>query len=139
MLFGQDRHELRSMYSDAWEKQQAGAVLTPLEAQIAQVISEHPEYHSLISAARLEDFSPEGGQTNPYLHMGLHLSVREQVATDRPPGIRAIFDKLRSRTGDPLEAEHWMIECLAESLWEAQRSNSAPDEQRYIERLRQLG
>jgi hypothetical protein len=31
-----------------------------------------------------------------------------------------------------------MIDCLAETLWEAQRQNQAPDEAIYLERLRQL-
>jgi hypothetical protein len=40
--------------------------------------------------------------------------------------------------GDAHAVEHAMIECLAETLWEAQSSNCAPDEQKYIERLRRL-
>ena len=48
MIFGQDRNELRQMYADAWQKRVAGKVLSPLEAQIAQVVEEHPEYLSLI-------------------------------------------------------------------------------------------
>jgi hypothetical protein len=31
-----------------------------------------------------------------------------------------------------------MIECLAETLWEAQSANRAPDEALYLERLRRL-
>jgi hypothetical protein len=31
-----------------------------------------------------------------------------------------------------------MLEPLAQTLWEAQRSGSPPDEQRYLERLEQL-
>ena len=31
-----------------------------------------------------------------------------------------------------------MIDCLAEALWEAQRSNRPPDEAAYLERLRRL-
>jgi len=70
--------------------------------------------------------------------MGLHLAIREQVATNRPAGIHAVHKRLAQRLGDVHEAEHRMIEVLAEALWEAQRSGTAPDEQRYLERLRQL-
>ena len=70
--------------------------------------------------------------------MGLHLAIREQVATDRPPGIAAIFNSLLVRTGDPHEAEHQALECLAETLWEAQGANTMPDESAYLERLRRL-
>ena len=85
-----------------------------------------------------EEFLPEAGQTNPFLHMGLHLGLREQVATDRPQGIATIFSTLASKLGDPHDAEHRMIECLAETLWEAQRDGRPPDEVLYLERLRRI-
>ncbi|MGH8224284.1 MAG: DUF1841 family protein, partial [Woeseiaceae bacterium] len=74
----------------------------------------------------------------PYLHLGLHLAIRDQVATDRPPGIRALFERLAAAAGDAHAAEHGMLECLAESLWEAQRAGIMPDEKRYLEGLRRL-
>ena len=139
MIFGNDRTELRQMYIDAWRKFKTGAALAPLEAQIARVIEDHPEYHAIMNGDLMEaSYTPEGGQTNPFLHMGLHLAIREQVATDRPPGIAAIFNNLLIRTGELHEAEHSALECLAETLWEAQGKNSIPDEQAYLERLRRL-
>jgi hypothetical protein len=113
--------------------------LSPLEAQIADVMMQHPEYHDAVAGDDLDkDYTPESGQTNPFLHMGLHLGIREQVTTDRPPGIAKLFETLAIRMGDRHAAEHQMIECLAETLWEAQSHNRAPDEERYLERLRQL-
>ncbi len=139
MIFGQDRTELRKMYLDAWQKRCDGVPMSPLETQIADVIGLHPEYHDDIAADGLEqEYSPERGKTNPFLHMGLHLGIREQVATNRPSGIASVHKALCARLGDPHAAEHQMIDCLAETLWEAQSQNSAPDEQQYIERLRRL-
>ena len=139
MLFGQDREQLRRMYAEAWRKHRESVPMTPLEDQIAAVIERHPEYHAALTGPGLErDYAPEDGATNPFLHMGLHLAVREQVATDRPPGIRAVFAKLRSAAGDEHAAEHRMLECLAEALWRAQRDGTAPDEQSYLESLRRL-
>ncbi len=139
MMFGRDRNELRRMYTDAWHKSEKGLVLSPLEAQIVTVIEEHPEYVPAVVTPNLdEDFQPTGGQTNPFLHLGLHLALRDQVATDRPTGIRTAFDALETRTGDRHNAEHRAIECLAETLWEAQRDNAPPDEQAYLERIRRL-
>ncbi len=138
MIFGQDRSELRKMYSDAWQKHHGRDPLSPLEAQIAAVVAEHPEYHDAVTGDLQQDFSVEQGKTNPFLHMGLHLAVRDQVATDRPAGIAAVFAALAARHGDAHSAEHAMIDCLAETLWEAQRQNSPPDERQYLERLRQL-
>ena len=139
MIFGQDRHELRKMYADAWRKQVAGQPMSPLEAQIAAVVAEHPEYHDAVTGEDLDrEYTPEGGRTNPFLHMGLHLGVREQVATDRPAGIRKLFETLAASKGSAHNAEHAMIDCLAETLWEAQSKNSLPDESAYLERLRRL-
>jgi hypothetical protein len=138
VIFGQDRNELRKMYAEAWKKYQSQAPLSPLEAQIARVIAEHPEYHATVAGDLQKDFTVEAAETNPFLHMGLHLGIREQVTTNRPPGIRAVFEQLAARFGDPLEAEHRMIDCLAETLWEAQRSQQPPDERQYLESLRKL-
>jgi hypothetical protein len=139
MIFGQDRQELRQMYIDAWRKTQSGEVLSPLEAQIAEVVATHPEYHSMLTDNIVdESFTPEGGATNPFLHMGLHLAIREQVATDRPSGIADLFRKVLRNSGNPHEAEHRALDCLAETLWEAQSKNQMPDEQAYLERLRRL-
>jgi len=139
VIFGEDRNELRKMYADAWRKHRDKKLLSPLEAQIVAVIEWHPEYHDDVTSDDLnKDYTPEDGHTNPFLHMGLHLGIREQVSTNRPPGIHAIFTKLAAKTGDAHVAEHQMIDCLAAALWEAQSSNSAPDERKYLEHLHRL-
>ena len=139
MIFGQDRKQLRIMYAEAWRKQCERLPMSPLEAQIAAIVELHPEYHADVTSDDLDrDYTPDGGQTNPFLHMGLHLGIREQVATNRPPGIASILGALRVKLGDAHAAEHQMIDCLAETLWEAQNQNGAPDEAKYLERLRRL-
>ncbi len=138
MIFGQDRDELRRMYRDAWHKQTNQQPLSPLESQIAAVVAEHPEYQEALAGELDKDYSVEGAETNPFLHMGLHLGIREQIATNRPAGIRKVFEQLAAKTGDAHAAEHRMIDCLAEALWEAQRSGQPPDEQRYLEKLQRL-
>ena len=142
MFAGQTRDELRGMYFAAWRKFRAGQPLEPLERQIAAVIAEHPEYHAWLEAgdsALTAEFAPEGGQMNPFLHLGLHLAVREQVATDRPAGIAGVHAALAARFGDAHGAEHAMLEILGEIVWESQRAGRAPDEAAYLERLRRLG
>lgn len=139
MIFGQDRSELRKMYQVAWQKRCDGLPLTPLETQVADVIALHPEYHSTITAADdVDDYAPEGGQSNPYLHMGLHLALGEQVSTNRPPGIRSLFEDALRQSGDAHATSHAFIECLAEALWQAQRDNRLPDEQAYLIALKEL-
>jgi hypothetical protein len=137
----QSRDELRRVYVEAWRKHREGLPMEPLEAQIADVIALHPEYQAALEAPESvlgRDYTPEGGQSNPFLHMGLHLAIREQVGTNRPEGIRAVFEKIARKRGTQHDAEHAMIECLAEALWEAQRAGRPPDENAYLERLRQL-
>lgn len=141
MLFGNNREQLRRTYVGAWRKYRQGLPLQALEAQIADVIREHPEYHALFDeedCALAREFPPELGQTNPFLHLGMHLGIREQVATRRPVGIERIHATLTRALGSPIEAEHQMMECLGEALWQAQRNGTTPDEAAYMACLRRL-
>ena len=140
-MFTPDRDAMRRYFLDAWHKAREGAPLEPLEEQIAAVVRAHPEYHKLlddVDAALAREFRPEDGETNPFLHLSLHLAILEQVATDRPPGIRAIYQRVAHASADPHDAEHRIMECLAESIWETQRAGRAPDEGAYLECLRRL-
>ncbi|MDX1455209.1 MAG: DUF1841 family protein [Gammaproteobacteria bacterium] len=138
-MFGDNRGELRKMYQEAWSKHREGKPVTALEAIIADVVALHPEYHAMIESGEDvldKDWTPEHGETNPFLHMGMHIAIREQVSIDRPPGIRAAHQQLAHKLGDQHEAEHVMHEALAETLWEAQRNGMPPDEQAYLARVK---
>ncbi len=135
MILGQNREQLRRMYVDAWRKQQAGEPVSPLEAMIAEVVAMHPEYHALLNRgnnALDKDFLPEQGESNPFMHMGMHIAIREQLSTDRPTGIVDAIRALLARVQDAHEVEHKVMECLGQSLWEAQRAGRAPDEAAYL-------
>jgi hypothetical protein len=141
MLFSQNRDELRRFYVEAWRKYREALPLQPLEALICEVIALHPEYHAMLENAEqavAQEFSAENGQENPFLHMGMHIGIREQLSTNRPPGIVAAYEALLKRLGDRHEAEHRMMECLGQAMWEAQRSGMPPDEGAYLECLRRL-
>jgi hypothetical protein len=139
MLFTQDRTTLRRRYLQAWQKWRAQEPMEGLERQLAELIAEHPEYHALLEnkAALDRDYAPESGQSNPFLHLSTHLAIREQLATQRPAGIIERYRALLDRLGDAHAVEHHIMECLGLSLWEAQRSGRAPDEQDYLNCLRQ--
>ncbi len=138
MMFGSDRDRLRHQWFEAWQAHRAGRPLEPLQRQIVGVLLAHPEYQPLFEneAALGAEYPPELGQTNPFLHMGLHLAVREQLQLDRPAGIRALWQKLMEKQMDAHEAEHLLIDCLAERLWQAQRSGTPPDETAYLDCVR---
>jgi hypothetical protein len=132
---GYSRDQLRLAYAAAWAKHLARTPLAPLEAQIADVIEAHPEYQPIVADADTAvgfEQDSAGSQENPFLHMGLHLAVREQLSVDRPPGIRDLERLLQGRFGDAHRAEHVLMEALGEELWRAQREGRAPDEQRYL-------
>jgi hypothetical protein len=129
------REQLRQAYADAWRKHLARSPLTPLEAMIVDVIGAHPEYQAIVAdaqtAAAFESGASAGGE-NPFLHMGLHLAVREQASIDRPPGVRDLLRRAQARQNDPHRAEHGLMEALAETLWQAQRAGTQPDEAQYL-------
>ena len=139
-MFGSDRNSLREFYKNSWQKHQQGQALSTLEKQVVQVIAEHPEYQPQVLAdnATYRDWAVESGDTNPFLHMGMHLALREQIATDRPAAIARCYHLLCQSTQGVLEAEHQMMECLGQALWQAQRNQAMPDEMAYLNCLQTL-
>ena len=140
MLFSNNREDLRRQFVEAWRKARDGKPVTALEDQIATVVAAHPEYHAMLEQgedAIGREWTPEQGETNPFLHLGMHIAIREQLSTDRPPGIRAAFDALVHKLGEPHAAEHEMLECLGATLWEAQRSGQMPNETAYLKCVRE--
>ncbi len=141
MLFGNDRTQLRRIYFQSWAKHQQKQSMEPMEVIIANVISQHPEYHAFFDDAEKnqdKDFTPEMGKTNPFLHLGMHIAIHEQIATRRPPGIEQLYQSLCNKLVDNHDAEHKMMDCLGAMMWQAQRENSTPDETTYLECIKKL-
>lgn len=139
MLFNPSRDQARRFLLDAWSKRRDGLPATPLEVMAADIIELHPEYHTLFAAgdeALQKEWTPEGGESNPFLHLSLHLAIEEQLSIDQPPGLRAAFEALMARRGDRHEALHGVLDCLGETLWRAQRDRSPPDGAAYLDCLR---
>ncbi|TAL54842.1 DUF1841 family protein [Pandoraea sp.] len=140
-MFNPSRDEVRQFFCQTWRKQREGGVLTPLESIAAEWIIEHPEYHDDLRDAGDsigQDYTPEQGKTNPFLHLSMHLAISEQISIDQPPGIRAAYERLTQRLDSPHEAQHQIMECLGQTLWEAQRAGTPPDSAAYLERIEQL-
>ncbi|CAM8652826.1 Protein of unknown function DUF1841 [Burkholderiales bacterium] len=136
-MFNPSREEVRQFFVSAWAKARAGQPLEALELMASDWIREHPEYHSVLEhpEACSLDFPVEQGQSNPFLHLSMHLSLSEQMSIDQPPGVRAALEALASRRGGLHEAMHLAMEALGEMLWESQRNGAAPDAMRYVEQL----
>jgi hypothetical protein len=111
-----------------------------MEQLIVGLIEQHPEYHRvLLDPDSIDrDWPVDDGTVNPFLHLSMHLGLIEQVQTDRPAGIRAIYRSLSAVHGDSHQAEHRMMECLGSALWQAQRNGAPPDEQTYLRCLKDL-
>lgn len=138
-MFNPSRDQARQFFFESWRKYGAGEVLTPLEAMALQVAQMHPEYHAVLGAPQryLErEYFPEMGETNPFLHMSLHLSVMEQLSIDQPPGIAVAYQALLNKYGEQHPAQHDLMDCLAETVWRAQRERAAPDATTYLDCLR---
>jgi hypothetical protein len=134
-MFNPSRDQARQFFFDAWAKFRAGQPLTDLEAMAAGHIGRHPEYHAMLEQPgrhRDRDWLPEMGETNPFLHLSMHLSIGEQLSIDQPSGVKARYEALLARLGDEHEAQHAVMDCLAEMLWQSQRHHLPPDGEAYL-------
>ncbi len=140
MFYGSTFHDTRQIFFSSWRKYIKKEPLLALEQQVVDVIIDHPEYHSLLERTEpcTQAYFPEMGESNPFLHMGLHLALRDQIHSNRPQGIQTLFQQLERRYPQALMAEHLMIEQLAECLWLAQRNQRLPDEISYLKALQNL-
>jgi len=131
------RQEMRQVFFDAWEKYKTDAPLSVIEKQILHVIHAHPEYYPQLNnpEAIFENYTTDN---NPFLHMGLHLSLLEQIQTNRPTGIQTTYQQLSKQLDNAHRAEHLMMEIMANIIWEAQNQGILPDEKKYLEELHKL-
>jgi hypothetical protein len=138
-MFAPSREQVRQFFYDTWAKYRVGTPLQGLETLALDVILLHPEYHAALEVPERSadrDFPPESGQTNPFLHLSLHLALEEQLSIDQPAGIRAAFDGILRKSADRHVALHAALECLGEMVWRSQRDGAAPDAQSYLECLK---
>lgn len=137
-MFSPSRDEARRFFFDTWAKHHQGEILTGMENLALEIINLHPEYHALLDAPEHHldrDYVPELGDTNPFLHLSLHLAVEEQLSIDQPGGIGALYQRLLQKTGSAHDAKHAVLECLGETIWQAQRLQAAPDPIAYLKCL----
>ena len=137
-MFSPSRDQARQLFFDAWRKYQRREMLSAMEDMALEVILLHPEYQRVLEMPERfqhKDYLPEMGDINPFLHMSMHVAVKEQLSIDQPSGIRQRFQRLLLKTGDEHVATHQLMECLAEMIWQAQRDQTALDATVYFECL----
>ncbi|NOT15245.1 MAG: DUF1841 family protein [Methylotenera sp.] len=139
-LYNPNRDQARQFLFDAWAKFKQQLALTDLEKIAVEVIQLHPEYHAILDAPKRymqQQYFPEMGETNPFLHISLHLSVIEQVSINQPHGIASMYAALQQKHGDQHHAQHDILECLAETIWQAQRNSEPLDASLYLNLIQQ--
>jgi hypothetical protein len=138
-MFNPSQHDVRRFFCEAYRKERSNEILTPLEAVARDWIVQHPEYAddlNDVEQALAADYTVEGGQANPFLHLSMHLSIAEQISIDQPPGIRDASRALAQRLGSAHDAHHEIMECLGEMIWNSQRNGVPPDGALYLECVR---
>ena len=110
----QSPREFRLQFIRAFQSYQEKKTLTPLENQIIECILMHPEYHPFLMNESHVDtvFNMETHGSNPFLHLAFHLGLNEQIATNRPDGIRSLFNQYKTKIKDVHEAMHHFMEIL---------------------------
>ena|SRR5688572_17104915 len=138
-MFSPSRDDVRQMFFGAWRKYRQAVPLVGIEAAALDVILQHPEYHGVLEEPQRYVERDYTDESNPFLHMSLHLALEEQLSIDQPPGIRGRWEALLRRSAGRHEALHHAIECLAEMLWHAQRDGTPPDAAAYLSCLERRG
>ncbi len=139
MLYQPSQADVRRFFCSIYAKAGANAPLEAIEIIASQWMDEHPEYHgdfSDVDAALLKLEQPDDGQsreTNPFLHLSMHLTISEQCSIDQPRGIRQAVELLTARLDSLHDAHHVAMECLGQMIWESQRAGRPPDGQTYVE------
>ena len=141
-MFVQNSDESRKFFIEVRRKVVERELLQPLEAMIADILSLHPEYETLLAdeqKALSDEYIASNFDINPFLHLGLHVALQEQIQANRPQGISAIYQSLKLRgIANEHEIRHLMMQCLSESLYKAQTANAMPNETEYLACLRAI-
>ena len=131
--------DVRRFFCASYARGTQALPLEPMQAMAWHWIEQHPEYHAELAdetSALALQYRVEDGQTNPFLHLSMHLSIAEQTSIDQPAGIRQAVQLLAGRLGSLHEAHHVAMEALGEMIWASQRSGLPPDGHAYLERVR---
>jgi Domain of unknown function (DUF1841) len=140
-VFNPSQADVRRFFCQTYAKHVGKQILSPLENIAARWLVEHPEYHTDLSnetAAIERDYPPEGGQSNPFLHLAMHLSISEQVQADLPAGLKVAYGMALAKIGDPHHTHHAIMEVLGKVLWDAQRQSTTPDMDALVDGVRAL-
>ncbi|MDH3376311.1 MAG: DUF1841 family protein [Gammaproteobacteria bacterium] len=140
-MYGSDRQQMRRVFFDAWKKFRNNEPLVGVEPLIVAVAQQHPEYHAVLDNSERHsqrDYYSELGDSNPFLHMGMHITLLEQIQMDTPKGIRSCFRQLQANGDDEHQAQHRMMVCLNAYISRIQIDGAAAGADDYLSCLQSL-
>lgn len=109
--------EQRTFLFDLWEKIINNQDLSSMEKQVERIIDMHPETHSVLSNRDIfENHEFDTSEPDPFAHIGLHSIIVEMISNDTPNGIRSIYDRWVSQTGDKHTVQHEIMSAVFDVL-----------------------
>ena len=113
-MFNPTRNQARQLFFDTWYKYGRHEPLSGMETIALEVILQHTEYHPILEDYDQfidKDYLPEFGETNPFLHMSMHMAIKEQLSINQPVGIQERYRNLVVKLGDEHAAIHNVMDC----------------------------
>lgn len=122
----------RQFIVDSWQKSLRGEDLVGVARQIVEIIGYHPEYHAFLASTEALEYQ---GDDNPFLHLGLHIALTEQISINQPAGIKERYQTLCQQSGDPHFAAHQLMDCLNATLQDAFERGIEPNPAEFLRKI----
>lgn len=135
------RTDLRRRFVDVARRLESGHPLDAADVHIAVVLVDHPDARRRLAGIAgeetvLDEPALEGTDSPFFLHLALHVALREQAAADLPPGMRRLHAAYVAWAGgDRVRAEHRMLPILEEALRRSLEQPGGDDPRAYLEAL----
>lgn len=138
-MFNPNQKDVRNFFFTTYNKAHENQLLTDIEKIAYSIILEHPEYHYIFKNQEKyieHQWLPEDGNINPILHFSLHMAIIEQLSIASPHGINELFKQALQKSQSKHDAEHELMECVAEMIWHAGQNKTTPNMDIYLNCIR---
>lgn len=135
-MYTNNRDTYRQAFFTTWEKHLKKLPLEPIEAQILEIVLLHPEYHRFLQKSKSNEKQEFSMEENPFMHMSLHLAIRDQIKLNKPMGMAEIYRNLITEIESDHEAEHALMQALKVALIHAQETGIPMSEDAYLDLAR---
>jgi hypothetical protein len=133
------RQTSRKRYSDIWQTAKLGGQLEGEDAQLAQVMRDHPEYYDIWESTTelpMEQTTLDEG--DPFAHVVVHTVIESQLAQNDPPEVRLVLKYKTSHHVPRHQAIHEIAYVFVQHLWKTLHDKTPFDNDAYRQDLNQL-